>query len=676
MTQKKNKKLTDQPSDNSVSIASKIITTFGEKPLWQIIILVLLPFFIYIKTAGFEFINMDDVAIVQANYPILSSFKNIGLAFKTDAFISLHGDFYRPVQTISFMLDAFIGKDNPWIYHLTELIYHLLTVISLYYVLIALKNKKITAFLFSLIFSLHPVLTAAISWIPARGDILIGLLGTLMFLNFIKYIEQHRWYNLVLHILLFAIALFTKETAMLFPIVFLGYYFLLAKQKFNFKKLSPFFAAWVCGIIVFLIFRSKVVIVSPPDFILGVQPFIQNLPTIPITLAKFVLPLNLSTLPLFEPLFTLIGCGMLILSIVFAFNSFKKKQLLPIFGLIWFLLFTIPPMFFKIYYSKYLVEYYEHRSYLPIIGIIITTSFWFDHYLSRTNKTNFIWLPIIVTLLYTPLASVHCDHFKNSIEFFGRGADLGNPGAATKRGEMYLAIRDVANASSDFDKAIEFSNSEYPPAFYNRGIINLNITKDYKAAEADFTSTVTLDTSYFDAYINRANARVLLQNIPGALADLDKAQQFVPNNASVYHTRAKAYVTSQQLDIALQNLTKAISLDTTLAEAYNDRAFVYYRLKKLDEAAKDCDKAIALNPVFINAYYNKGMVLYERGLSDSAIKQFDITLSLANNFYFGYFYRGMAKLQKKDMKGACEDWKQSVDLGFTMAQDTIKKYCR
>jgi len=78
----------------------------------------------------------------------------------------------------------------------------------------------------------------------------------------------------------------------------------------------------------------------------------------------------------------------------------------------------------------------------------------------------------------------------------------------------------------------------------------------------------------------------------------------------------------------------------------------------------------------MNAYYNKGVIYLETGKPAIAVKTFDTTLALTDNFYFGYFYRGLAKKQLKDMKGACADWQKSVDLGFTMAQDTINKYCK
>lgn len=619
---------------------------------------------------------MDDHAIILNNLGILSDFKNIHIAFTTDAFLNKHGDYYRPIQTVSFMIDAFIGKEKPWIYHLTELMYHLLTVISLYYLLIFIQLKKTTAFLFALLFSLHPLLAAAISWVPARGDVLIGLFGILLLLSFTQYFKTKKPIYLLVHSLLFLTASFTKETTILFPFIFILFYFIHLKQKIVFKEWIPFIIIWLGAITVFMIARSNVVIGTPPDFIFGIQPFIQNIATIPIAIGKFFIPVNLSTLPLFETSFTGIGCILLLVILIYTIKDAKNKKLLPAFGLVWFFAFIIPPMFFKLFFSEFIVEYYEHRMYLPIIGLIITLAFWFNAKLTQSVSKNIIWLPIIAIAIFTPISSVHSDHFKNSMGFFTRAAELNNPGAITKRAEIYMNEGDINNAIIDIEKAIETSNNEYPIAFYNKGLINLHHLKNYKEAENDFTTTLLLDSTHVESYIARANARTLLSNPPGALADLTIANRLTPNNPKVYYQSAKANVIGEDYTSALNNFDKTISLDSFFSEAYNDRAFVKYKLKEYKEAIKDCEKAIELNPMFLNAYYNKGIIFYEQGLSDSAINQLDITLSLANNFYFGYFYRGMAKLQKKDMKGACSDWQESLKLGFTMAQDTISKYCK
>jgi tetratricopeptide (TPR) repeat protein len=287
-----------------------------------------------------------------------------------------------------------------------------------------------------------------------------------------------------------------------------------------------------------------------------------------------------------------------------------------------------------------------------------------------------IVLSVVVIFIFTFMASLHSDSFKDSQAFFTAATDKGNPGACTKRGEMYMGERNFASAIADFNMAVDLSKGEYAPAFFNRGMYNSQVLKDHAAAEADLTRAVMVDTSFIDAYIQRAAERIFSSNFAGAIADLDKAESFDNTRFDIYYSKAKVYTSALQFKDALPFFNKAISMYGYSAEIYNDRAYVRYRVKDYNGALKDCNKAIRLVPNFMSAYYNKGIIYLETGKPKIALAELDTTLALTNNFYFGYFYRGMAKKALHDMKGACADWQESVRLGFTMAQDTLNKYCK
>jgi tetratricopeptide (TPR) repeat protein len=675
------KKKTAAPTAAAPTIAksSPLLDNFEQQWYWHYALLVLLPFFVFIKTAGYEFIAFDDQAIILNNMHILGSIKNIGQSFTTDAFLSHQGDFYRPMQTLSFFIDAFIGGEKPWIYHLTNLVYHILTVVSVYTLLRLVNIRTLSALFAALIFSVHPMLTSAISWVPSRGDILLGLFGIQTVICFIRYYKTGKIIWIIVSCLAFALALFSKETAVLLPLLPLFYLLFIGKEKKGFLKFLPFLLASIAFACLFFFLRGKVVTMSPPDFILGIKPLINNLPGIPIFFAKALLPFQLSTMPLFGNGFVTIGIILLAAAIWLTVRSIGRKNWLVLFALGWFMLFLVPPLVFKIYYSRYLIEYYEHRSYMPMIGLFVLLGLLLDKL--RKHATIYLWGSILVTLAFTLLATFHSDNFKNSMAFFGRAADLDNPGALTKRGEIYFDQRDVKSALSDFEKAIEASEGNYPPAYFNRANILTNQIKDYRKAEEDYSKALLLDTTFIDAYINRAAERILTSNFIGAMDDLNKAEQLDASNARIYYTKAKVFTSATKFNEAEAMFSKAIGIDSFSAEMYNDRAYVRFRLKMYDGALADCDRAILLfrdfkQGEFLNAYYNKAMILYETGKTKEAIEVFDITLSLANNFYFGYFYRGMAKKSINDMKGACADWQQSVNLGFTQAQDTIRAYCK
>ncbi len=673
----KKPKIAAATANTKPSVSSNtFLDRFETQTIWHVALIVLLPFFLYIKVVGFELINMDDVAIISNNYDILSHIGNIGIAFKTDAFLGSHGDFYRPIQTVSFMLDTMIGGGKPWIYHFSNLLIHILTSVSLYFFLRFLNIRNLTALLGALFFAVHPLLASAVSWIPARSDLLIGLFGILLFYSFGKYFKTGKKVYFLLHSLLFLLAAFTKETSILFPLLLLFFYWFILKEKFSVKKLLPFFILWFIVLVSFFILRNKVAANLPPSFIFGIDPFINNLPTIPIIAAKTFIPAGLSTMPLFDKVFTAVGLVIFFVLLALAIKNAIKKNWLAIMGLAWFLLFIIPPMFFKLYYSQFLLEYYEHRTYLPLIGIIIMLAAMLNGPLFKTNSRSLLWVCTTVILVFIPLSSLHSDNFKNSISFFSNAAEHNNPGALEKRGEEYFNVRDYANALSDFNDAILMSENQYAPAYYYRGKLNSSAQKNHVAAEEDLAKAISIDSTYIEAYIERANERIFTQNFPGAFADIHKALSLDNRNKNAYYTLGKIYVNTSEFEKAELNFSKTISLDSNYAEVYNDRGFARYKLRNMEGAYSDYNKATQLFPEFMNAYYNKGMIFYETGEPAKAIPLFDTTLALTNNFYFGLFYRGMAKKDLHDLKGACEDWQGSVNLGFTMAQDTINKYCR
>ena len=69
---------------------------------------------LYGQAASFEFTNLDDQAIIIDNFGIIGDISNISTAFTSDAFLQIQGGtFYRPLQTVTFMLDASIGGKTP-----------------------------------------------------------------------------------------------------------------------------------------------------------------------------------------------------------------------------------------------------------------------------------------------------------------------------------------------------------------------------------------------------------------------------------------------------------------------------------------------------------------------------------------------------------------------------------
>ncbi len=678
-----NKKKTSQPG--KTAFTAPPYKTKQDKSFWQgfetktgfqLFFIVLLPLLVYIKILGFEMVNFDDKDIIIDHYAIVGDIRNIPEAFRRDAFLSDKGDsFYRPIQTVSFMLDALISGESPWMYHLTSLLIHLLSCLALYYFLVSLAIRNSIAFLFSVLFSVHPLFASDISWIPARGDILIGLFALLLFMSFKKHLGTGKKSYFLLHAVVFLLIVFTKETTIVFPFLLLFYYLYILKEKFSLQKLLPYFMVWLPVLVLYLIMRGRVMHGEYNMQVFGPIPLIKNLPVFFITVGKFFIPANLTTLPLLDTGVMIAGIIFSALLLYWLVRCIKEKKWLYVMGVLWFLLLSVPPMLFRIPYTESKYWYLEHRTYLPMMGIIIMLAFLLNDQSNKINLKRLYGLMIPVLLVFILIAAKHSNDYRDPISFFSSAAKYNNAGAYTLRGIEYADRKDSVNAFADLNKAVEISPS-FPDAYFNRGKFYEEVLMDHKAAENDLTKTIELNAKYTAAYIKRSVARKWLQNFDGAFSDLDTARKLEPLNAEIYYRQGNLRFAQKKYENALPYFSKAIGLNLAYAEAFNNRGSCYYYLNNFTSALKDYKKAIELNPDYANAYTNLGSLFLEMNKPDEAIPCFDNIIRLSPKNINAYYLKGKALQAKNDVNAACITWKEALQFGNSHLKDTIAKYCK
>src|SRR2546421_12371091 len=121
---------------------------------------------VYFTAPGFHFIGFDDMEILKHRYFIIGDLSKIKLAFTTDAFLGTNGTFYRPLQTISFMLDALTGGPKPFIYYFTNLVLYIAGSLCVFWLLRTLSYQRLSSLLLALLFALHPMFVPMVAWVP------------------------------------------------------------------------------------------------------------------------------------------------------------------------------------------------------------------------------------------------------------------------------------------------------------------------------------------------------------------------------------------------------------------------------------------------------------------------------------------------------------------------------
>lgn len=185
-------------------------------------------------TASWHF---DDIPRIVINPNIHLTSLNLESLSKT--FYSLEESpekLYRPVASLTFGLNWFIGQDNVFGYHLFNLTLHWLTGILLFRCLLlfyqtpalrhtAKKHILPISSLTALIWSLHPIQTQAVTYIVQRMAVLAALFMVLGIFIYLKYrlttefSQTHKKHYVFLPLLAlcYVLAAGSKENAILFP---------------------------------------------------------------------------------------------------------------------------------------------------------------------------------------------------------------------------------------------------------------------------------------------------------------------------------------------------------------------------------------------------------------------------------------------------------------------------
>ena len=441
------------------------------KYLVPLSLLVIAGFSLYYQTLSYGYTNLDDYYLIVNNQHFLSNLSNIFKSFTTDVFYfsSNTAYYYRPILTISLMIDYQFGGTSPFFYHLTNIILHIASSYLLYLFLIKLNYKKALSFLFSLIFLVHPVLTQAVAWIPGRNDSLLAILVLSTFIFFLKYLEKDKIINLLLSIIFFTLAIFTKETGLLLvPMLFFYLYFIYKKGKLPLDKFYFFIGA--LGIIELWEALRYMALgkLNPVTLTQAIKSFYLNFPATIQFFGKIFFPFNLSVMPTIQDTTFFYGIISIILLIAIIIFTKIKRWNYIIFGFLWFFAFLLPSY---IVFNQTTGPYFiEHRLYVPIIGIFIVLLE--TDLISKINfKHGSLLIILGVIILFTTITFRQSENFKDEL-FFWKNASDNSPHfswAHQRLGYAKYSNNDTKGAENEFEKAILLS-PDYDDAYHYLGL--------------------------------------------------------------------------------------------------------------------------------------------------------------------------------------------------------------
>jgi tetratricopeptide (TPR) repeat protein len=596
-----------------------------------LLLLVLVPLGVYWYSTGLGLSGFDD-DVILSNARQINGIQDYQEAFKRDAFLKYgSGDFYRPLQSLSYLLDSSIGDFDNFYFHLSNLILHIIFCLLLYVLLLKLNIERTLSFAFALIYSVHPFFVHTVVWIPSRGDLFLAIFVVTSCIFYIKFLKKQNYLYLILNVLSFFLAIFSKETAVVAIAVFALYYFLQTGKQLSFFFKPKFFISfflWIAVVLFYLWFRGKMIGFNPAESNVLLSNFIMNLATIPEFFGKFIFPVNLSPMPETTTLVTALGIIALFASLIGLALIKESNKSLYFVGIIWFLLFTIPPMFYRQSADEFTYTYLEHRAYLPSVGLLMMILALIPMDLIRKNRK--VLLPVFCLLIagFAYYTNVHGRIYDSPIKFYSYIIDKSDNilSAYNNRGNYLMRQGRHKEALQDYNKAL----SQNPNAF---NILN-----------------------------NRANCYTTIGLLDSAMLDYQKAIKINPNAVQIRTNYAILLQRNNMYEESLEQLNIVLNTNPNYTQAYGARGLTYGKLKKPELAVKDFDRALEFYKHSPFTFYNRGVVKYDMNDFQGALADFNEALKLKNDYAEALYYRGVTniKIAKNDI--AMDDLNKALEL--------------
>ncbi len=447
---------------------------------YSYLLLIIIPLVLFIPSLRNGYVYFDDDILILDNQAKITNPDNFLKTFKTDAFFNNTSPYYRPMLNVSLMLDSQVAGTKPGFYHFMNLLYHILCCITLLWLLQLLGLSREKAFAGSVIFSIHPLMASAVFWIPARNDLLVTLFGLLFLSLSIIWFRQRKPLLLLASIFSFALALFSKESGILLPVLLIIYLFSTKQLTWD-KRTAMLFSGIVLITIGWFILRTTS-ISRVGTWQLGLWAIWANFPFPFEIIAKFFLPFNLAVTPVYTSLYTGIGILISILILGFFLISKEKVVWLFVFGIIWYVAFSLPNMFVRLDTSADNYDYLVHRSYLPLAGLLISLLVIIPERWVKLNlRINIAWLTIVMITLAINSMFLGT-RYKDANSFWGSSI-VYKPGKAWFHyflGRSYFKQQDYPSFEYHLRKAI--SIKKHPRFLYHLGMIYFVDKKSYDSA--------------------------------------------------------------------------------------------------------------------------------------------------------------------------------------------------
>lgn len=456
----------------------------------------------------------------------------------------------RPIRKISIIFDRMLFKDNVSLYRGENILLYFITILLTALLVYRMTKDRAFVVLTLFIFAFHPVHMENVLIITHRKELFLYIFSML---SFYAHIEKKN----ILSVVFFFLALFSKEVAVVLPLIYF-LYDRLFKVQINKKLYYVYSGIYLTGIISVTLLSDLTGFYLPSltnmkeyfsvnrmlrnaDYfdIIKIQPilFVQYI-------KNLIVPFNLNVdyyIPVTEDI-NLKWAVMTILSAAFfAGLYFARKNKILLFSMLFFVISYAPLSNFIPVLNLFADRYLFFPSFALILSLFVVFK----------NLGRYRYVIYLLALYYLVVSLSYIPFFKSEKSLWEY--------VVSKNGKSVVGLN-------------------------NLGLFSLK-EGDFDNAEKYLIKAVETDSMYGNAYINLGTLYAQRRDFRKALIFLEKANEVEPDNVKALYNLGLTYMNLGMAQKAQETMKNIIRISPESSLAYNNLGASHFEEGVMYESA-------------------------------------------------------------------------------------------
>ena len=538
--------------------------------------ILLLTFAVYVQTLTYGFVYDDQHFIVDHEF--VKSWHFAPRYFTGNiwqyAFPGEPGNFYRPLFLLWLLVHYSLFGLNPVWWHLTSVAAHLIVTFLVYVLARRVTGDRFVGLVAASVFGLHPVHIEAVAWIAAVNEPLMAIFFLLSLLCYSNKTSKEslataaeteggarrsspKW--IALSLLCYGLALLTKETALMLPVVIFSFGVLFPKSDSpETSRLSRRVRSASLSVIPYLLLSAVYLIVrvaalgavAPTIKGVSVTTILYSVPSILLFYAgMLVWPVGVSVYYEQSQVVTpglwnflvplaavLVIAGMAYLSYRRLRNKGVRRVLL--FSGIWMIVPLLPAMNLSAFYPTEIGH--DRYLYLPSVGFALIVAL-IVRGLPSTRATMFgrpaLQIAAVILLMAALGIGTALQHFfwKDDLIFYSYGVRRApnNPFPRTNLADIMYGRQMFSEAGEQYKQVIAIDPTQWH-SLYRMGLIYNKFGRP-REAEQCFRRAIAIDTNSANAHLYLGLALYDMGEIDQSIVELRNALEINADTPNAHY---------------------------------------------------------------------------------------------------------------------------------------------